>query len=330
MATKEEIDFAKHENPTQALQSLGFTVKGKGRNIEVFDSPSSQKELYRITQKSDGKWVACDYHANGIGDNIALIQQITGNNFAQAIETLAGRNTVTRDMTPKAPEPEKYPTMPMGSTSDRIADRDYLKDLGINHLVLDEAEKQGFLKYTRDRVMYVGNDTAGQVRNVTTRAIRDDIETPKRDLANTNKAHPQILEGKSSTLWIVEGGKDALAVHTLAKLNGRDTPTVIVTGGVGTKACFENPAVRNLINRSDRIVYALENESTPEKQLETDARRQAQIDLIASAKRPDVQIEKWAPAAAKDVAHHLELIHKERVKEQQISRDKGVGRELAR
>jgi hypothetical protein len=29
-----------------------------------------------------------------------------------------------------------------------------------------------------------------------------------------------------------------------------------------------------------------------------------------------------APAAAKDVAHHLELIHKERVKEQQISRDK--------
>jgi hypothetical protein len=76
-------------------------------------------------------------------------------------------------------------------------------------------------------------------------------------------------------------------------MNDRPAPTVIVTGGVGTKACFENPAVRNLINKSDRIVYALENESTPEKQLETDARRQAQIDLIASAKRSDVQIEKW-------------------------------------
>lgn len=320
MATQQQIYDIKRENPSLWLQQLGYIVKGKGRNIEVFEQ-GNEKEIYRITQKPDGKWISCDRQANGIGDNIALYQHATGAGFSQALQALAGAEVVkAKEKTTQIVE-QKYPSMPRSTANDRIAGRDYLKNLGIDHQVLDRAEEQGFLKYTKDRVMYVGKDTKGNVRNVTTRAIRDDIDVPKRDLANTDKSHPQVLQGKSSTLWIVEGGKDALAVHTLAKMHNKDSPTVIVTGGVGTKSCFENPAIRNLIAKSERIVYALENESTQEKQIETDKRRQVQLDLIASAKRADVQIEKWQPAHAKDVADFLHEIHKAR----QLERGKERG-----
>ncbi|MDP1008082.1 hypothetical protein, partial [Klebsiella pneumoniae] len=73
---------ARTVDPTPYLQSVGYRVKREGRHLSVYDG---KDEAYRITRKPDGHWVACDHYGNGVGDNIALVQEIERSaGFAEA------------------------------------------------------------------------------------------------------------------------------------------------------------------------------------------------------------------------------------------------------
>lgn len=63
----------KRTDPTAYLEGMGLSVKREGRHLSV---RMGGDEHYRITQKSDGHWVACDKTGNGIGDTIALVRDL--------------------------------------------------------------------------------------------------------------------------------------------------------------------------------------------------------------------------------------------------------------
>ena len=60
-------------DPTAYLQGRGFTVCREGRHGSV---RAGGDERYRITRKSDGRWVTCDPFGQGISDNIALVRDL--------------------------------------------------------------------------------------------------------------------------------------------------------------------------------------------------------------------------------------------------------------
>ena len=60
----------KQKDPTLYLEGRGFTVRKEGRHLSV---RLGCDEHYRITQKSDGHWVACNTTGQGIGDIVLPI-----------------------------------------------------------------------------------------------------------------------------------------------------------------------------------------------------------------------------------------------------------------
>ena len=135
----------------------------------------------------------------------------------------------------------------------------YLNDRGISDSTINHAEKTGFLRYLADGLLFVGYQ-AGQIWNATKRSIMPDAEIPKRDLACSDKSKPQVLTGNPNTLWIVEGGVDALALHDIAKRKGAEPPTVIVSGGAGVLSFFDNPEIKEKIKAAAVVVVAKDNE----------------------------------------------------------------------
>jgi len=76
-------------DPTAYLQGRGFTVRREGRHLSV---RAGGDEYYRITQNSDGRWVACDKAGQGIGDTIALVRDLEpGLSFWEAVARRAAR-----------------------------------------------------------------------------------------------------------------------------------------------------------------------------------------------------------------------------------------------
>jgi hypothetical protein len=291
------VGTARTVEPTGYLEAQGYTVRCEGRHLSV---RSGSDEYYRITQKPDGHWVACDKYGNGIGDNIALVQEIEpGTRFTEAVYKLHGESAFKPPQKPLEPR-YKTPTLPPLADADRRVGRRYVAQRGISAITLDYAEQTGFVRYTGGGVLFCGYDPNGQVRNITKRSIDPQAEVQKRDLWGSDKRYPPILEGGPSKVWIVEGGVDALAVRDLAIRRGKEPPTVLVSGGAKVRGFLERPEIQGLLRQAERVTVARDNEAAPEKQRETDAAHNKQMEAIRQIRG---ECHDWRPPpGVKDVA----------------------------
>ena len=292
-----KITESKRADPTAYLEGMGFTVRKEGRHLSV---RSGGDEHYRMTQKSDGHWVACNKTGQGIGDNIALVRDLEpGLGFLDAVARLTDGPGVERKLIAEQPRRTRPARLPQ-TRADRHAGRVYLHGRGISPDTLDHAERTGFLRYAGGRVLFVGRDASGGLRSVTQRAIDPDAEKPKRDLSGSDKSYPPLLPGNPRVVWIVEGGVDALAAQDLAVRRCKPPPTVLVSGGATVRCFLDNPTVQTLLLHADSVVVVRDNESTAKKQAETDAAHDLQIARIRELRG---NCGDWRPpVGVKDVA----------------------------
>jgi hypothetical protein len=111
-----------------------------------------------------------------------------------------------------------------------------------------------------------------------------------------------MLPGDPKTVWLVEGGTDALAVQDAARDQGKTPPTVLVSGGAGVRSFLERPAIQALLRKAACVVIACENEKDAETQARTDAHHAQQRDRVRHI-APDAAVQLWHPPVGwKDVA----------------------------
>ena len=245
--------------------------------------------------------MACDNYENGIGDNIALVRHVTGCGFAEAVHQLTGGYAVERV---KLPEPrQSFPTLPPETAADREQGARYLAGRGITLGTIAEAVKAAFLRFVGGGVVFTGLDDSGRVRAATKRSTNPGDEVQRRDFKGTDKRYAPVLPGNPDSVWIVEGGVDALALRDLAKMRGQQPPTVIVSGGVGVRSFLETERIRKLLKKAKRITVAREREKDHKTQLEADASRDKLLRELEqlTGKKPD----QWTPPErVKDLAEH--------------------------
>ena len=283
---------AREIDPTPYLESQGFDVTREGRHLSV---RLHGDEVYRVTRKDDGHWVTCDLFENGIGDNIALVQELEpGTGFAESVYRLSGAPSVARATRPApAPVVRQPPKMPAQSAADVRRGREYLHARGISLETLEQAEKVGMLRYSARGVLFVGRDEAGTAQNIMRRAIDASELVQKRDLAGTDKRHPQMLLGASETVLIVEGGVDALAAVDIARRERRPVPTVLVSGGANVKGFMQTPWVQKVLKLAKKVIVAFEREATPEAQAKTDQAHELQMQRLREV--CGAQVAGWKP-----------------------------------
>lgn len=307
---------ARQVDPSDWLERMGFAIKREGRHVSV---RLGKDEAYRLTRKDDGHWVACDRLGHGIGDNIALVRDVAGDiSFAEAVYQLRG--AADMPARPVAPPPPRLPPrVPPTKQSDIDAGRRYLESRRISPVVIAFAERCGFLRYIGGAVLFCGIDPAGRVQNATRRATSPADPTPKRDLAGTDKRVAQILPGESRSVWLVEGGADALALHTMSLARKAPPPHVVVTGGSGVLGWSEDERVVQLLRDADQVVIAAEREKSPEIQAITDAERRRQADQVLKISGKEARV--WQPKHGKDLAD--ELVQRELIEARKQEQDQG-------
>ena len=287
-------------DPTAYLEAQGFQVIKEGRHLSVRQHGD---EAYRVTRKDDGHWVTCDRFENGIGDNIALVQELEpGTGFAESVYRLSGAPSVARATRPApAPVVHQPPKMPAQDPADVKRGRAYLFDRGITLETIEQAEKAGMLRYSARGVLFVGRDEAGTAQNIMRRAVDASELVQKRDLRGTDKRHPQMLLGVTDTVLIVEGGTDALAAVDIARREKRPAPTVLVSGGANVKGFMQTPWVQKVLKLAKKVIVAFEREATPEAQAKTDAAHLVQMQRLREV--CSAQVTGWKPPEGiKDMA----------------------------
>lgn len=260
-------------------------------------------EVMRITQKPDGHYVSCDHYENAIGDNIALVQHLQpGTGFAEAVHQLTGDYAAATRV--KLPEPrQRFPTLPPETPEARAQGTAYLTSRRITLGTITKAIKAAFLRFVGGGVVFTGIDPSGRVRAATKRSTNPGDEVQKRDFAGTDKRYAPILPGNPESIWIVEGGVDALALHDLANQRGQQPPTVIVSGGSNVRGFLEMPHIRDMLERADRITIAAEREKSKEVQAKTDAQRKKLEEELERLTRKKPTI--WTPPhGVKDMAEY--------------------------
>ncbi len=310
---------ARQIDPTAYLESHGYAVIKEGRHLSV---RLNGDEAYRVTCKDDGHWVTCDLFENGIGDNIALVQELEpGTGFAESVYRLSGAPSVARATRPApAPVVRQPPKMPAQSAQDVRRGREYLHARGISLETLEAAERAGMLRYSARGVLFVGRDEAWTAQNIMRRAIDASELVQKRDLAGTDKRHPQMLLGASETVLIVEGGVDALAAVDIARRERRPVPTVLVSGGANVKGFMQTPWVQKVLKLAKKVIVAFEREATPEAQAKTDQAHELQMQRLREV--CGAQVAGWKPPEGiKDMGdlnlHQLQEIEREAAQAQQ-------------
>ncbi|MBE0472379.1 MAG: relaxase/mobilization nuclease domain-containing protein [Methyloprofundus sp.] len=295
-----DLQATKQIDPRPFIERMGYSVKKDGQRH--FSVLHGKDEAYRLTCKPDGAWVWVDKYGTHGGDNIDLVRELSGlDRFIDCVFELNGGLRATPAPMP-APTAPKPPRVPPESSTGRMAGRMYLNDRGISDPTIDHAERTGFLRYLNDGILFVGYH-AGRIWNATKRSIMPDAEIPKRDLAGSDKSKPQVLTGNPNTVWIVEGGVDALALHDMAKRSGKEPPTVIVSGGAGVLSFFDNPEIQEKIRAAGVVVVAKDNEKDADTQAKTDAQHARQVGR-ARELNPGAQVVDWKPGLpeVKDVA----------------------------
>lgn len=293
---------AREMDPTAYLLSAGFTCKhsGGGRQISVRHGGD---EVYRVTRRGEGHWVACDHHEFGVGDNIALVQDIEGSslNFRKAVYRLFGAPGMAplQNVTPK---PRAVFVMPAQNPVDQARGREYLKERGIDLQTVLEAESAKFIAYTDKAVLFVGRDQLGTIKAATRRAATKDDPKQKSEIPGSDKRFPAIFKGTGDIAYIVDGGIDALALHAMAKRRGQPTPTVYVTGGVGNKSWIDRDSIKAQLRRHRQIIIAGENEKDADTQERTDAHRDETKQRLEAITGNQVRIVTPAKSIGKDMA----------------------------
>jgi hypothetical protein len=108
-------------DPTAYFESHGYAVIKEGRHLSVC---MHGHEAYRCTRKDDGHWVTFDRFENGIGDNIALVQELEpGTGFAEAVYRLSGAPSVAKATRPASePVVRQPPKMPAQRLQEGVKD----------------------------------------------------------------------------------------------------------------------------------------------------------------------------------------------------------------
>ena len=281
---KNELKKAKSIDPESYLISKGYAVKKEGRHYSV---RINDEEVYRTTRLDDGTYVTCDKFSNGIGDNISLVKNLEGCSFKDAISILNKTSYVNNiseinQKNNQISNQEKKEEIKLPKSDINIVNngRKYLLERGIDLEIILKAEKQNFIKYANDSVFFVGYNSEGKINNVTKRSTNTLDEVQKRDLKGSDKFYPQVLKGSEKSIWIVEGGVDALAAHALAARLNKEAPTVVVTGGANVLAPFKNLEIQELLKRAEKVVVIHENEKNLQVQETTNKAHLKQIEYI--------------------------------------------------
>lgn len=336
-----DIDRAKRVDPIPLICSFGYKVKGSGVHFSVI--ASGGKEIYRLTRLSDGRFVYCEKDGSKGGDVIELCMKLTSKDFRKAVETLLG-NVASLAPAPAqtstiSSQQSQHTPLSIPTESEELIKRSrcYLEWRGISQETILYAEKTGFLRYGlkytnrgEEGVLFCGYDTAGELKNVSWRAASR-THKDQRNFTGSSKLYPQILRGVSSTVWIVEGGLDALALRDIALRQGALTPIIIVSGGAGVKNFLELDHIQKMLQDAGKIFIARDHEKDNETQLKTDRQHEEQASLIkkitgkdAVLWRPDdLKDRAYDPCVAKDFADlNLRIIKEIRERDQ---KDQGLG-----
>jgi hypothetical protein len=291
---------AREVDPTSYLESHGFEVVRDG-GVRHMSVRRGGDEVYRITKKHDGYWLWCDIYGNAGGDNIDLVKEIESiDGFADAVYRFisAPINPIHVHHSVRKP-----PTMPLALGS-QAPGRKYLRGRGISQIVIEHAEQCNMLRYAPESVFFVGTDEAGKVQSATRRATDPSDDIQRRDLKGSDKRFPAILDGDPSSVWIVEGGVDALALHSIYQRRGDPLPTVIVSGGSNVSGFFESPHIQEILRSADRVTIAGETEKDEKTQTKTDAARGKQAERIVEITDADVQLWTPKPESGKDLGEY--------------------------
>lgn len=275
----------------QVADALGLGLTVQGQHVELANGMRGTYHGPRL--------VWCHKDGTGIGDNCALAIAVAGVPFRDALELLLGYAAANPLDYAPAPTARKVLRVPGTSADAEQSGREYLRGRGISDAALATAEACGMLRHIPGAVLFIGFD-GKQPKSATRRGYGPVDPMPKRDLAGTDKAWPAILLGSLDTVWVVEGGVDALALHTLYPL---DPPTVIVTGGAGCKAWLEQPHIVDRLERAQLVMVATEREKDGDTQAQTDTQHQAQAESI---RRYCAEVVIWnPPPGIKDLAEML-------------------------
>jgi hypothetical protein len=318
---KSNIRTSRELDPSDCLRGMGFEVKKDGQNHLSVELNGDQ--IYRITKKQDGHYVACDKYGNGIGDNIALIQDIRPDlKFAEAVYKLHAYDLNYKFENKKTNQELDKKTnlkIPRQVENERKLGREYLHEKrGISFDTINHAEKVGLIKYSDKGVLFVGYDENQNVKNVTQRSIKESNAIQKMDYKGSDKQYCQVLEGNKKSVWIVEGGIDALALRDLALRQKQDPPTILISGGANVKSFLERDSIQNLLKEANRITIAVENEKSVQAQNRSDQGHEKQRERLKEIVGEQKELRSWSHPSFKDIAEmNLHAVLKDRLKAEQ-------------
>lgn len=343
------IDTALSMSPEPFLRhSYGndVHVSRSGHSISV-------EKVLRADKKSDGKWVSCTWIGDGIGDNIKLMNFISGLGFIQAVEELTGQ-------CPFSDEPVRVPVMRRRRSSDFginnrkemslpkfITDnrdgQDYLMSRGISQETIDKCEANGILGYTDIGVCFLGRNEFGTIKYIAHRYYEEQPvpDKPgktrnKKDEYGSSKAYCFSIEptekDKPYHAFIVEGAINAMALADINSGIENDAvknAVILTTGSVASKEWLSRDSVKNYLRNAVSVIMIGENEDAgtrhtkEEKQTLTDSARHKVIELIKEVTGIDDVKLIYPPKGFGDIAdYHLAVTKKneEKVMEQRIQK----------
>ena len=304
---------AKMANPGGFLASRGHTLEWCGRHGEI---RLGDAKRYRITRMEDGRYLSLPQYGTGkIGDNIALAMDVDKSlDFRGAVAALLDRalerpgvpwgrkgETGEREFSPPPAYPPDIRLMAEGQ-------RYLINARGISPEAVREAERQRAIGYYEGRVGFRGYDEKGELRSVAYQAISPSAPPEKRRWSEkgSQSRHPMILRGDPETLWLVEGGVDALAIWTLSAGANKPAPTVIMAGGTGVRSHLESEAIVSMIEGAKRIWLARERERGAEARERADADFAETLEMVEKL-AADGAARAWTPPeGAKNVAELVE------------------------
>ena len=272
-----QVQDARAVDPRPMFERYGMEVRQVGKQYSI---RRDGDELYRSTFKGD-HWVHRDHYGNGIGDNIAMIQELNpALQFIHAVYELHGGPSFQPQTVPDFNH--MRPVMPPCNDKAQQQGRQYLENRGISQKTIEKAENDGFTAYTLDGVLFLGrNPVNDDIRSITRRAWDPEAKIQKRDLRHSDKVgFPPILYGDPSRVVLVEGGIDALGAQDFCHRQGIEAPTVIVSNSAEAIGFLEQPHVQDILKRASRVTVAFKNDPEPKTKANTDAKYDRQMTRI--------------------------------------------------
>jgi hypothetical protein len=316
--SKRDRDDAKSADLISFLEEQGFYVFKEGNS---FIASLDNCRVYRLDYKHIQRiWLWCDIDGHEGGDAIDLARKlVSGGNYRDAIESLKKHPNGDFNYNEPGHHLQRRGShvfqnyefcLPIEVPGDINISFRYLNNRGIPSDIIRKAYSERFFQPVSNGIIFIGFGNDKKPKSGTFRAAFPNIEPSKRDLAGSEKRFVPILSGSSSEVWIVEGGVDALATQAIAKLDQRETPSIIVSGGAGSsrflKEDFAPLHVIELLKKSKTVIVAMEVEKNLEVQSKTDKNHRYQADLAGKIAK-SAKVVLWKPpfGQGKDIADVL-------------------------